>query len=173
MTRLWLWLPRWLRISLLASVSLVVVLLALLGFGWWYLHPTVERINGVVYGHRNDKPLTLDVIKPAQPNGLGVALMVSNGWKSGDFRDAPVLRIAPLLRRGYTIFAIYHISQPEATVMEIIEDVHRGVRFVRHHANEYGINPERIGVTGISAGGHLSLMLAARGGRGSAKLRIR
>ena len=42
--------------------------------------------------------------------------------------------MAPLLRRGYTIFAIYHISQPEATVMEIIEDMHRGVRFVRHHA---------------------------------------
>ncbi len=166
MTRLWLWLPRWLRIALLTSVSLVVVLLALVGFGWWYLHPTVERTNGVVYGHRNNKPLTLDVIKPAQPNGFGVALMVSSGWKSGSSRDAPVFKMAPLLRRGYTIFTIYHISQPEATVMEIIEDVHRGVRFVRHHANEYGIDPERIGVTGSSAGGHLSLMLAARGGPG-------
>ncbi len=50
--------------------------------------------------------------------------------------------------------------------MEIIEDVHRGIRFVRHHADEYGIDPDRIGVSGGSAGGHLSLMLAARGGPG-------
>ena len=50
--------------------------------------------------------------------------------------------------------------------MEIIEDVQRGVRFVRHHASDYGIHPDRIGVTGGSAGGHLSLMLAAVGGPG-------
>ena len=92
--------------------------------------------------------------------------MVSGGWKSDRAGSAPVWLMSPLLRRGYTILAIYHVSQPEATVMEIIEDVHRGVRFVRHHADEYGIDPERIGVTGGSAGGHLSLMLATRGGPG-------
>jgi len=166
MTRLWRWLPRWLRIALLAIASLVVVLLALVCAGWWYLHPAVQRSDGVVYGHRNGEPLKLDVIRPAQRNGLGVTLMVSGGWKSGSAGSAPVWMMAPLLRRGYTIFAIYHISQPEVTVMEIIEDVHRGVRFVRHHAREYGIDPERIGVTGGSAGGHLSLMLATRGGPG-------
>jgi len=166
MRRLWLWLPRWLRIALLAIASLVAVLLALACAGWWYLHPTVQRSDGVVYGSRNGEPLKLDVITPAQRNGLGVAFLVSGGWKSARAGSAPVWLMAPLLRRGYTIFAIYHISQPEATVMEIIEDVHRGVRFVRHHAHEYGIDPERIGVTGGSAGGHLSLMLATRGGPG-------
>jgi len=75
---------------------------------------------------------------------------------------------APLLRRGYTIFAVSHLSQPQATVMEIVEDVNRGVRFIRHHAPDYGIDPNRIGVAGGSAGGHLSLMLATRGGPGPA-----
>jgi acetyl esterase/lipase len=73
---------------------------------------------------------------------------------------------APLLRRGYTVLAIYHVSQPKATVMEIVEDMHRAVRFIRHHAREYGVDPGRLGVTGGSAGGHLSLMLATRGGPG-------
>ena len=53
--------------------------------------------------------------------------------------------------------------------MEIVEDMHRAVRFIRHHAGEYSINPQRIGVTGGSAGGHLSLMLATRGGPGPAE----
>jgi acetyl esterase/lipase len=162
----WLRLPRWLRILLWAIVSLVVVCLTLAGGGWWYLHPAVQRTDGVVYGQRHGKPLMIDVIRPTLPNGLGVALIVSGGWRSSEAGSAPVWMVAPLLRRGYTILPIYHVSQPESTVMEIVEDVSRGVRFVRHHAAEYGIEPERIGVTGGSAGGHLSLMLATRGGPG-------
>ena len=166
--RVWLWFPRWLRTALVVAVSIVVLIAALGAAGWWYLHPAVVRTDGVVYGERNGVPLVLDVIQPARPNGLGVALMVSGGWKSGEAGEAPTWLMAPLLRRGYTIFAITHISQPQATVMEIIDDVNRGLRFVRHHAGEYQIDPNRIGVTGGSAGGHLSLMLATRGGPGPA-----
>ncbi len=161
-----MWLPRWIRIALLAIASLMVVLVVLVAVGWWYLHPTVQRSDGVVYGQRNGKSLTLDVIRPARPNGLGVVLVVSGSWKSGTPGTAPVWLMAPVLRRGYTVFAVCHVSQPEATVMEIIQDVQRGVRYVRHHAKEYGIDPARIGITGGSAGGHLSLMLATRGGPG-------
>lgn len=166
MKKLWLKCPRWLRLSLIVSGSVVALLAIVAGGGWWYLNPAVERTDGVVYGQRNEQPLVLDVIRPLNPNGLGVAFMVSGGWKSGKAGEAPVLMMAPLLRRGYTVFAIYHISQPKATVMEIIEDVNRGIRFVRHHAEEYGIDPDHIGVSGGSAGGHLSLMLATRGGPG-------
>ena len=168
MKKLWLKFPRWLRIWLYGTGFLVLLAALIAGSGWWYLHPAVERTDGVVYGERHGKPLVLDVIRPSDPNGLGVAFMVSGGWKSQHAGDAPVWMMAPLLRRGYTIFAIYHISQPEATVMEIIADVNRGVRYVRHHAEEYGIDPQRIGVSGGSAGGHLSLMLATRGGPGQA-----
>ncbi len=166
MKSLWLWLPHWVRVALLAISSLLAVLLILACALWWYLHPVVQRSDGVVYGYRSGKPLTLDVIRPAQRNGLGVIFVVSGGWKSASSGSAPAWMMAPLLRRGYTIAALYHISQPEATVMEIIEDVHRGVRFVRHHAEEYGIDAKRIGIAGGSAGGHLSLMMATRGGPG-------
>ena len=138
------------------------------GWAWWYFHPQVSRNDGIVYGYRNDKPLMMDVIRPANANGHAVALMASGGWKSSSPGTTPIWLLAPVLRRGYTVFAIYHVSQPEATVMEIIDDAHRGLRFVRHHATDYGIDPHRIGVTGGSAGGHLSLMLATCGGPGPA-----
>lgn len=158
--------PRWLKIVLLTVGATILLLLVIVGIGWWYFHPAVDRTSGIEYGQRNGAPLMLDVIRPARPNGVGVALVVSGGWKSSEAGSAPVWLMAPLLRRGYTVLAIYHISQPQATIMEIIQDVHRGVRFVRHHAEEYGIDPNRIGVVGGSAGGHLSLMLATRGGPG-------
>jgi len=159
---------RFLRWFLWAVLCLAVLIAMVVGSAWWYFHPSVQRTNAIVYGKRGDRDLGLDVIKPAKPNGLGVLVLVSGGWKSGKpgtFGEWPV---APMLRRGYTVFPIYHVSQPEASVMEIIEDMHRAVRFVRHHAKEYGVDPHRLGVTGGSAGGHLSLMLATRGGPGPA-----
>lgn len=125
--------------------------------------PSFERTNGIVYGQRGDHTLALDVIKPTKSNGLGVLVLVSGGWKSGKPGSFPQWMAAPLLLRGYTLFAVYHVSQPEAMVMQIIEDMHRAVRFVRHHAKDYGVDPNRLGVTGGSAGGHLSLMLATTG----------
>lgn len=88
--------------------------------------------------------------------------MISGRWISPEHPFNPMV-VAPLLRHGYTIFAVHHLSQPKATVVETVEDVHRAVRFVRHHAAKYGVDPNRLGVTGASSGGHLSLMLATRG----------
>lgn len=154
---------RALRIGLWTLLSLLLVLVLAVGGLYWYFHPSVERVDGVVYGQRGDQALALDVLRPARPNGLGVLALVSGGWKSKRPGEFPVWMAAPVLRRGYTVFAVYHVSQPRATVMEIVEDMHRAVRFVRYHAAEYGVNPARLGVTGGSAGGHLSLMLATRG----------
>jgi acetyl esterase/lipase len=152
-------------VALRLFAVLLLVVSGITGAGWWYFHPTFTRQDGIVYGHRLGHDLTLDVVHPAQPNGLGIILVVSGGWKSSPaaFRT---WMVAPLLRRGYTVIAASHVSQPEATIMEITEDMNRAVRFVRHHAAEYGVDPARLGVTGGSAGGHLSLLLATRGGAG-------
>ncbi|MFM8877674.1 MAG: alpha/beta hydrolase [Verrucomicrobiota bacterium] len=153
----------------LAVLAGILLLLAVIAASLWvYFHPTVAPIRRVTYGQRHGHELTYDVVRPETPNGLGVALMVSGSWKSGTNSFHPWMT-APLLRRGYTILAVCHVSQPEATVAEIFEDVSRAVRHIRHHAREHGIDPERLGVTGGSAGGHLSLLLATRGGPGSAK----
>ena len=159
----WLRLIRWVGALVVLALVLAVVLTGAL---WLYFHPNFTQGPLVTYGNRQGEPLYLDVIRPEKTNGLGVVLMVSGSWKSGTNSLRPWM-VAPLLRRGYTVFAACHVSQPKATVMEIIEDVNRAVRYVRHHAATYGIDPNRLGVTGGSAGGHLSLMLATRGGPGS------
>jgi len=161
-------LPRAVRVLLKVVAAVLLVVVISVGSVWIYFHPDCQRTNGLIYGQRLGRDLTLDVIRAAKPNGLGILLMVSGGWKSGTPGSIRPWMLAPLLRHGYTVFAVYHVSQPQATVMEITEDVNRAVRYVRHHAREYGVDPKRLGVTGGSAGGHLSLMLATRGGPGPA-----
>lgn len=157
-----------LRLVGLGLACVIVFLCVVAGGLYLYLNPEVSRQNGIVYAQRHGHELTFDIIRPRRANGLGVLLMVSGGWKSQK-GPVPTWLVAPLLRRGYTLFTVSHLSQPEATVMEIVEDVNRAVRYIRHHAREYGVDPHRLGVTGGSAGGHLSLMLATRGRPGNPK----
>ncbi|MHC4740798.1 MAG: alpha/beta hydrolase [Planctomycetota bacterium] len=114
----------------------------------------------VVYGHKHGMALTMDVFQPEKANGAGVLFMVSGGWFS---KWAPPEQstgfFKHLLDKGFTVFAVRHGSSPKYLVPEIVEDVRRSVRFVRLRAKEYGVDPERLGVCGFSAGGHLSLML--------------
>jgi len=149
---------------LLAGLCLCAVIAGIL---WWYLHPAVVETRGIVYTQRNGQNLTLDVFRPANPSGIGVLAMVSGSWKSkaDSFR---LWMAAPLLRQGHTVIAVSHLSQPKASIMETVADVQRAARFVRHYAAEYGIDPQRLAVTGGSSGGHLSLMLATCGCPGAA-----
>src|SRR5207244_4593608 len=119
--------------------------------------------------------LTMDVFTPKKsPNGLGVIFVISGGWfSSHDFLGAlpthPIFNVRELLKRGYTVFAVVHGSQPKFTIPEILEDMHRATRFIRHHARDYKIDPERLGIYGGSAGGHLSLMQGTAGNAGNPK----
>lgn len=157
--------PTLLRRLLLVLAALLAITLVGGAGVWWWLNPSCTREIGVVYGTRAGQALTMDVVTPSDPNGHGILLMMSGSWKSkpGAFRT---FMAAPLIRRGYTVFAVYHISQPTVTIMEVVEDVHRAARFVRHHSEEYGVDPDQIGVTGASSGGHLSLMLGTGAGKG-------
>ena len=127
----------------------------------------ISVMPDVVYGHKVGMALTMDVFRPHQPTGAGVLFMVSGGWYSKwtpTEQLLPILR--PLLDKGFTLFAVRHGSSPKFLVPEIVEDVRRSVRFVRHHAQRFQVDPERLGVTGGSAGGHLSLVLATMADKG-------
>ena len=126
-----------------------------------------KRTEDVVYGRKFGTALTMDVFQPAQTNGVGILAIVSGGWFSSHQMIAPAA-YKPLLDRGYVVFAVVHGSQPKFTIPEITQDVQRAVRFIRHHAADYGIDPNRLGVCGGSAGGHLSLTLGTHGDKGTA-----
>ncbi len=129
--------------------------------------PSYDRKEDVIYGRKFGMALTMDVFTPRKDaKGIGVILVVSGGFFSSHEAIQPVF-VRPLTDRGYTVFAVVHGSQPRFTVPEIVEDMNRAVRFIRHHAKDYGIDPARIGVCGASAGGHLSLMLGTAGSPGN------
>ena len=114
-------------------------------------------IPDVVYGHKDGVALTFDVFTPpGEPNGIGILNMVNGGWIS---RWTPPEqarpRFEPLLDRGFTVFAVRHGSSQRFKIPEEYADVRRAVRFVRLHASTYGVDPDRLGVYGGTAGGHL------------------
>lgn len=153
---------------LLGTLLLAVLAGALLfGLGWWYFHPPTGEPVRVVYHERQGQPLTYDLYRPSrEKNGAAILFVVSGSWKSGPGKFGSWLA-APFLRRGYTVIAVSHLSQPQALIGEIAEDIQRAVRHIRDHSAEYGIDPGRIGITGGSSGGHLSLMVATQNaGRG-------
>ena len=127
------------------------------------------RKEDVIYGRKFGTALTMDVFTPRKDsNHRGVVFVVSGGWFSAhDSISQPF--IEPLTRRGYTVFAVVHGSQPKFTIPEILQDMNRAVRFIRHHANDYGIAPDHLGIYGGSAGGHLSLMQGTAGDNGDPK----
>ena len=132
--------------------------------------PPHARTEDLVYGRKFGVALTLDVIQPEKPNGYGIVYMVSGGWVSGYSPNTP-LYYAPFLERGYTVFSVRHGCQPKFTIPEITQDVLRAVRFIRHNAKKWKIDPDRLGVSGGSAGGHLSLTIGVQGGPGQADSR--
>ena len=120
----------------------------------------VEVTPDVVFGHKYGMALTFDVLKPADSNGAGVLYIVSSGWRS-TWRptDDAVDYSGMLLDRGFTVFAVRHGSSPKFVIPEIVPDVRRAVRFIRLNARDFGVDPNRLGVWGRSAGGHLSLVI--------------
>ncbi len=129
------------------------------------------RVEGnVVYGMYSGLALLMDVHHPAEPNGYGVILIRGSGWHTspeygaGQLKSVGVSQI--FLDAGYTVFTINHRAATRFRYPAAVEDVQRAVRFVRHHAEEYGVDPNRLGGWGHSSGAHLVAMLATMDGGG-------
>ena len=124
----------------------------------------------VVYGHKAGLAMTLDVFTPtADANGAGILFMVSGGWYSSWSPPEQLQGIfKPLTDKGFTVFAVRHGSSPQFSIPEVVADVRRSVRYIRKNAEQFQIDPQRLGVFGYSAGGHLSLMLGTASDAGAA-----
>ena len=130
-----------------------------------------------VYGMYSGLALTMDVYYPDDPNGYGIVFISGSGWTRELSLDATPLTqtgqeevyAIPLAEAGYTVFNINHRAAPRFRYPAPVEDAQRAVRFIRHHAGEYAIDPDRIGAMGGSSGAHLSTMLALMDGDGDPK----
>ena len=125
-----------------------------------------KRTEDVIYSRKFGTALTLDVFEPEKKNGAAVFFMVSGGFVSS--HDGVSARMYhAFLERGYTVFAVVHACQPKFQIPEIQQDIHRAIRYVRHNASRWGIDTNKFGISGASAGGHLSLTMGTQGRPGS------
>jgi acetyl esterase/lipase len=145
--------------KVLQSLLLVLVVTSC-AFGQAGTTSEIEIVPDVVYGHKDGMALTFDVFRPKKANGAAVIFMVSGGWVSAYSPPARAqIRYRELLDKGFTVISLRHGSSPKYVIPEIVADVRRAVRFIRYKAKEWGVDPNRLGVWGGSAGGHLSLMI--------------
>ena len=140
------------------SLRLPIVLLSLVAT----LVSPQTRTEDVIYMKAGGAAFTMDVLRPAKPNKAAVVFLVSGGWMS----DHSMIKSfgadieKAFADNGFTVFSVVHGAQPRFKVAEIVEQVRTAVRFVHAHAADYGIDTNRVGVSGISSGAHLSLMIA-------------
>lgn len=125
---------------------------------------TIHR--DVVYGDAGARPLKLDLVLPDAPSERPRPLVVfvhGGGWRNGD-KSGGVGRVLPLVATGhYAGASVGYRLSGEATWPAQIHDCKAAIRWLRANAQRYQIDPERIGVWGSSAGGHLVNMLGTSG----------
>jgi acetyl esterase/lipase len=125
----------------------------------------------IVYGTGGGKDLKLNLARPEQSSGLLSAIVYihGGGWQGGN-REMYHNDIEQAAKRGYVAVTVsYRLTDPDShgkakqPFPAQIEDVKCAVRWLRANAEKYHVDPNRIGATGGSAGGHLSLMLGVLG----------
>ncbi len=147
--------------------------LALLTACTTHAHAQARVETNVVYGMYSGLALLMDVHHPSESNGHGILIIGGTGWHlpvgyngigQKDRRYPPDSEA--LLIAGYTLFHINHRAAPRFRYPAALEDVQRAVRFIRFHAQRFGIDPKRIGVWGFSSGAHLAALLGVLDGAG-------
>lgn len=120
----------------------------------------VEYTPDIEYGTGGDVKLQLDLAKPQGIEGPlpGLILIHGGGWTGGKRQDFSVVA-QELAKYGYVAATITYRLAPQHQWPAQIEDCKCAVRWMRAHAEELGVDPQRIGVLGGSAGGHLALLL--------------
>jgi len=121
----------------------------------------VQLQTGVVYSQIGDRKLLLDVAMPATGGRRRPAIVVvhGGGWLNG-YKDKFRALTLALAKRGYVTAAIEYRLGYEKQFPAGVHDCFSAVEFLVRHAEKFGIDPNRIGAVGGSAGGHLVGLMA-------------
>lgn len=124
----------------------------------------IER--NVAFARIGGKTLRLDVTIPSAPvpgrGPLRPAIMQihGGGWVIGDKREQGLPLLGHLAAQGWVGFNVNYRLSPGVAFPDHLIDLKRGLAWIREHAADYGIDPSFICVTGGSAGGHLTSLMA-------------
>lgn len=127
----------------------------------------VELLTDLVYREGGNPMWTLDLARPTEKSETprpALVIVHGGGWRSGD-KGGGQWRSIPLeyAAKGYVCISVNYRLTGEAPFPACLEDVKCAVRWLRAHAEEYGVDPTRIGAYGNSAGAHLVSMLGLVG----------
>jgi acetyl esterase/lipase len=126
----------------------------------------VRTRRNIPFTRVGGKTLRLDVTVPSAPvPGGGIrrpALMQihGGGWVIGDKREQGLPLLGHMAAQGWVGFNVNYRLSPGVTFPEHLVDLKRGLAWIREHADEYDVDPDFICVTGGSAGGHLTALMA-------------
>lgn len=129
---------------------------------------TLERLQekrDVTYARYGDRSLEMDIYRPRDAWGPlpAVVCIHGGGWAKGN-RASHAKVAQSLAARGYVTATISYRLSGEAPFPAAIHDCKAAVRFLRANASEFGIDSKQIGAMGLSAGGHLTALLATSAG---------
>jgi len=118
-----------------------------------------ETLTDVTYCTTDTSPHKMDVYFPESGEPWPALVYVHGGsWMHGDKSEA-VMFASGMTAQGYLVVSINYRLYPAGKFPNMIEDVKCAVRFLRAHASEYNLDPNRIAAIGPSAGGHLVSLL--------------
>ena len=119
-------------------------------------HP--DYYPDVVYVERH-RPLTLQIIRQSKSGEKNPAIVYiqGSGWHKQNLKQY-LAKLVPYARAGYVIASVEYRYSEEAGFPAQIQDARTAIRYVKAHAEELGVDPERIAIMGDSSGGHTALM---------------
>jgi len=122
--------------------------------------------RNIEYAHVGGITLCMDASIPiGAEKSPSVIIVHGGGWVAGDRRFNVQPLFQPLTDAGFAWFSIsYRLATDVSQFGAAIGDVQEAIRFVKSHAGDYHIDPDRIALIGESAGGQLAAMAVLRGG---------
>jgi acetyl esterase/lipase len=127
------------------------------------LTAAAQQFTTIEYARPAGKPLLMDLRVPDGNGPFPVILFLHSGaWITGERSGGPAIR---QVSRGYAVASIDYRLAPEFTWPAQLDDCNEAIRWLRAHATEYRLDPDRIGVFGTSAGGHLAAVVGTTGER--------
>ena len=112
------------------------------------------------YGERN---LHLDILSPKKPGKYPALIMLfGGGWLTGS-KSAQIPMAQKIAEQGYVTVPVEYRLSPEALYPAAVYDIKAAIRYVRANADKYNIDPDKIAITGSSAGGQLAALVAYTG----------